>query len=191
MPLRVTFGALLAAGLLAIGAPLASAHSGPHAEPGGGDNGTVKVHRSTTSAQDMRNQPKVCEFYLVGFHFDGQQAVSWQIKSWPPTGDRTVVKSGALGLDQDGWGRTEDMSLPDGHYKLYWNFAGEKGRAKQKVFWVRCPGAESPTPTPSESTPTTPSSPPSARPSPSPTESTPAPSAGAPTPVRTNLPVTG
>lgn len=143
----------------------------------------------------MRNQPKVCEFYLVGFGFDAAQAVSWRIASWPPTGDRTLVKDGTLALDQDGWGRTEDMSLPDGHYKLYWNFAGENGRAKQKVFWVKCPESGS-SPAPS-STPTT-SRPGTSAPSPSissssPSSSSPSPTrpAGAPTPVRTDLPVTG
>jgi hypothetical protein len=187
--MRVTLGALVAAGLLAIGAPFASAHSGAHPKPGDGDNGTVKVHRCTTSDHDMRNEPKVCKFYLVGFHFDAAQAVSWKIESWPPTGDRSVVKTGTLVLDENGWGRTENMTLANGHYKLFWNFVGENGRAKHKVFWVNCPSAsESPTPTPSKSTPSTPSTPPSGKPSPSPTHTAPA---GAPTPVRTNLPVTG
>ena len=70
----------------------------------------------------------------------------WQIKSWPPTGDRTVAASGALSLDGNGAGHTADMGLPDGHYKLLWNFLGEKGSAKQKVFWVAC-GAPTPPPT--------------------------------------------
>ncbi len=48
----------------------------------------------------------------------------------------------------NGGGFTGDMTLPNGHYKLYWNFTGEHGFAKQKVFWVAC-GA--PTPSPSRS----------------------------------------
>jgi hypothetical protein len=88
----------------------------------------------------------VCSFYLDAFGFDPGQSVSWQIKSWPPTGDRTVVASGVLSLDGSGAGRTGDMTLPDGHYKLLWNFNGEKGFAKQKVFWVAC-GAPTPPPT--------------------------------------------
>lgn len=197
LPLRVTLGALFAGGLLAIGAPFAAAHSGDHAKPRGGDNGTVKVHRCTTSDRDMRNEPKVCKFYLVGFKFDAGQEVSWKIVSWPPTGDRSVVKTGTLVLDENGRGRTTNMTLQNGHYKLFWNFVGEHGKAKHKVFWVKCPkGSESPTPTPTRSkpssSPSAPSStPPSSNPSPSPTHSTPGPSAGAPTPVRTNLPVTG
>jgi LPXTG-motif cell wall-anchored protein len=33
------------------------------------------------------------------------------------------------------------MTLPDGHYKLFWNFDGEKGAAKHKVFWTNCEGS--------------------------------------------------
>lgn len=138
----------------------------------GGDNGTVKVHDSETSETDPRNEPKVCEFYLVGNNFDAGQEVAWEIKSWPPTGDREVVADGTLTLDENGHGRTDDMSLDDGHYKLFWNFEGEKGRAKQKVFWVFC----EPEPEPSESSP-----------SPSETE----PGAPTPTPVETEHAVTG
>lgn len=37
------------------------------------------------------------------------------------------MKSGVLALDAEGHGRTDDMTLPDGHYELFWNFEGEKG----------------------------------------------------------------
>jgi hypothetical protein len=152
-----------------------------------GDNGTVKVHRSTTPAGDPRNEPKVCSFYLVGFQFDPAQEVSWYIKSWPPTagGERRTVLTGTLTLGADGHGRTNDLSLPDGHYKLFWNFEGENGFAKQKVFWVDCPAPSgTPTPTPPATPTPTPSGPggghqqPPGKPStssptPSPTRSTP------------------
>ena len=136
------------AGSSAVAAPTPSATA--HSHDGGGvpaakngDNGTVKIHRSTTPVADRRNQPHVCSFYLDAFGFDPGQSVSWQIKSWPPTGDRTVAASGVLSLDSNGAGHTGDMTLPDGHYKLFWNFRGEKGFAKQKVFWVAC-GAPTP-----------------------------------------------
>ena len=151
-----------------------------------GDNGTVKIHNSTTPVTDPRNEPHVCVFYLDAFGFDPGQSVSWQIKSWPPTGDRAVVSSGALVLDGNGDGHTGDMTLQNGHYKLFWNFAGEHGFAKQKVFWVACP-APTPTPTPTASpTPT-----PTVSPSPSPSPPSPVPPAPAPSPVGTTLPVTG
>lgn len=188
-PLRVTLAALFGAGLLAIGAPLAqaqtdtktSSHSGRQVP---GDNETVKVHRSTTSDHDRRNEPKVCAFYLVGFGFDAEQAVSWQITSWPPTGDRAVVKSGTLGMDQDGWGRTDVMSLPDGHYKLYWKFVGEHGWAKQKVFWVRCQET-TPSSTPTTSTPST------STPAPSTSSSTPPWGSSSTPPSRSSTPPPG
>jgi hypothetical protein len=161
--------------------PIAPAHGRSGSATSGardGDNGTVKIHRSTTPVTDRRNEPHVCVFYLDAFGFDPGQSVSWQIKSWPPTGDRTVVASGALALDTNGDGRTGDMTQQNGHYKLFWTFTGEHGFAKQKVFWVACP-ATTPTPTPSPT------------PSPSPSATSPAPAAPAPTPVKTTLPVTG
>jgi hypothetical protein len=119
-----------------------------------GDNGTVKIHDSTTSVTDPRNEPHVCVFYLDAFGFDPAQSVSWQIESWPPTGDGTVVASGVLTLDATGAGRTSDMTLADGHYKLFWNFTGENGSAKHKVFWVACESSSpSPSPSPSSSSP--------------------------------------
>lgn len=193
MPLRVTLGALFAGALLAIGAPFAHAQADHHGGAVPGDNGTVDVHRAGTPADRPCNQPKVCKFYLVGRGFDAGQQVTWVIKAWKPTGDNaTVVSSGSLTMDENGAGRTPDMSLPNGHYKLFWTFAGEHGKAKHKVFWVKCPSAsQSPTPTPSAST-SSPSTPPSGGgPSPTPSSSTSTPPAGAPTPVQTNLPVTG
>jgi len=173
--------ALTAAGLtLASAAPSAGAqpvvhhhghHGGKARAARNGDNGTIKIHGSTTPVTDRRNEPHVCIFYLDAFGFDPGQSVSWRIKSWPPAGDRAVVTSGALVLRSNGAGHTGDMTLPNGHYKLFWNFAGEHGSAKQKVFWVAC-AAPAPTPSPGPSSP-------------------PVPPAPAPTPVGGTLPVTG
>jgi hypothetical protein len=179
----------------------ADALATPKTHSHGGDNGTVKIHRTTTPVTDPRDEPHVCGFYLDGFGFDAAQQVSWKILSWPPTGNRTEVLHGTLTLGRDGNGHTADLSLANGHYKLEWNFAGENGRAKQKVFWVQCdggtptpPATSSPTPSPTASTTTSPAASPSAStstsPSPSPT-STAQPPAPAPTPVPTDLPVTG
>ena len=155
--LAVVVGATLVTAVLTLA--FAGPHAGAAPAAGGaktpapvpGDNGTVKIHNSTTPVTDPRNEPHVCVFYLDAFGFDPGQSVSWQIKSWPPTGDRSVVSSGALALDGGGAGFTSDMTLPDGHYKLLWNFTGENGLAKQKVFWVGCAPTPSPTPTPSGS----------------------------------------
>ncbi|MFD7441033.1 LPXTG cell wall anchor domain-containing protein [Streptomyces sp. NPDC059909] len=105
-----------------------------------GDNGTVKIHDATTGEELRKNEPHVCTFYLDAFGFDAGQQVDWRIEVWSPTagvkGDE--VKSGSLTLDGSGHGRTADLSLPDGHYKLFWNFDGEHGSAKHKVFWTDC-----------------------------------------------------
>ncbi|MCI3272530.1 LPXTG cell wall anchor domain-containing protein [Streptomyces cylindrosporus] len=105
-----------------------------------GDNGTVKIHDARTGEELRRNEPHVCTFYLDAFGFDGGQQVGWHIEAWAPTAHTKgeTVKSGDIVLDAQGHGRTEDLSLPDGHYKLFWNFAGEKGAAKHKVFWTDC-----------------------------------------------------
>jgi hypothetical protein len=160
-----------------IAAPMPTGDNGPAdsspADNGPADNGTVKVHRTTTSPADPRNEPHVCAFYLVGFNFDAGQQVTWRIIAWPPTGDRkTVARTGTLVLDANGHGRTADLSLPDGHYKLYWNFVGENGRAKHKVFWVECQTPTSPPHTPPASTPAPSSTPTStSTPTAGPTES--------------------
>jgi cell division septation protein DedD len=212
----LTGAALIAAaltlGFAAVGAQAAPGAPVGAAAPGGGhgpaarngDNGTVKVHRSGTPVTDRANQPHVCLFYLDAFGFDPAQSVTWQIKSWPPTGNRAVVSSGTLTLDNGGNGFTSDMSLPDGHYKLYWNFTGEHGFAKQKVFWVRCAAPTSPPPTtappttaPPTTAPPTTATPTSATPTSAPPSSpTPSPEAGAGSgssspPPSGGLPVTG
>ncbi|MGY1579670.1 LPXTG cell wall anchor domain-containing protein [Streptomyces sp. MN13] len=111
-----------------------------HATPPAGDNGTVKIHDAATGEELRKNEPHVCTFYLDAFGFDAGQQVDWHIEAWAPTAGvkGETVKSGSLALDAEGHGRTEDLSLPDGHYKLFWNFDGEKGSAKHKVFWTDC-----------------------------------------------------
>ncbi|MFE0545206.1 LPXTG cell wall anchor domain-containing protein [Streptomyces sp. NPDC058891] len=123
-----------------------------------GDNGTVKIHDAKTGEELRRNEPHVCTFYLDAFGFDAVQEVDWHIEAWAPTAATkgATVKSGAITLDGKGHGRTADLSLPNGHYKLFWNFNGENGDAKQKVFWTDCKGSEGGG---GGTTPTTPGSP--------------------------------
>src|SRR4051794_33434172 len=134
-----------------------------------GDNGTVKIHDATTGEELRKNEPHVCTFYLDAFGFDAVQEVDWHIEAWAPTADvkGENVKSGEITLDTDGHGRTDDLSLPDGHYKLFWNFEGENGAAKHKVFWTDCADGEGAdgTTTPTASASGTPGSGDSASPS--------------------------
>lgn len=137
MPMRVlpsVGAAAVAVAATVVLAPGASAHGNAP-----GDNGTIKIHDAKTGAELVKNEPHVCTFYLDAFFFDGLQKADWKIVDQPPTGKEDVVAStGAITLDGSGHGRTGDMTLPDGHYKLLWNFDGEHGKAKQKVFWVDC-----------------------------------------------------
>ncbi|MEU0086169.1 LPXTG cell wall anchor domain-containing protein [Streptomyces sp. NPDC006274] len=136
--LRSTGAVVAAAALSLTAAPAAFATNG--------DNGNVKIHDAVTGEFDQRNVPKVCTFYLDGFKFDDAQKVDWHIEAWAKNEleKGEVVKSGSLTLDGSGHERTEVMTLADGQYKLFWNFDGENGRAKHKVFKVDCPDAETP-----------------------------------------------
>ncbi|BCJ36172.1 hypothetical protein Athai_36750 [Actinocatenispora thailandica] len=187
----------VSAAALAAGAPAAAFATAP------GDNGTVKIHAAGTPVDDHRNQPHVCVFYLDAFGFDTAQSVSWHIDQHAPTGHDANVETGTITL-ADGTGHTDDLRLPDGHYKLYWNFAGEHGKAKHKVFWVDCAGASPSPSTPgggsSPSTGSSPSVAPSSNgpaPSGSPSASQPAGGVGAgspsvsPSQAGSSLPVTG
>jgi LPXTG-motif cell wall-anchored protein len=129
-----------------------------------GDNGTVKIHDASTGEELRRNEPHVCTFYLDAFGFDSVQDVDWHIEAWAPSADvkGETVKTGSITLDGEGHGRTEDLSLPDGHYKLFWNFDGENGSAKHKVFWTDCEETDN---KPGTGTGTTPSASASASPS--------------------------
>ncbi|HEY3502728.1 MAG TPA: hypothetical protein VGN37_08110 [Actinocatenispora sp.] len=134
-----------------------------------GDNGVVKIHNAGTPADDEHNEPQVCVFYLVAFHFDGLQQVTWHINQQPPTGT-SQVSQGTITLDDNGHGYTTDMTLPDGHYKLYWNWEGQTGAGKSKVFTVDCTNPSpshsvSPSASPSSSASTSPSASASASPS--------------------------
>ena len=198
------FAGLAGLALAATSAAILFASQAAFATATPGDNGTVKVHDSSTAVTDHQNDPQdVCQFYLDGFGFDGAQSVTWYIDSWPPTGNGTEVLNGSLTMGADGDGYTANQSLPNGHYKLFWNFTGENGAAKQKVFWVKCPGA-TPAPTTPTTTTTSPAptctcakTPPTTPPAPatqtssSQTSSSQVQAAPAPVAVTGNLPVTG
>ena len=107
-----------------------------------GNNGTIKIHQSPGEAEPIvRNEPHVsCLFHLHAFFADSGQTGDWWIKAWPPTGDgSTIVMSGSYLTDANGEWRSDDKTLPAGHYKLFWQDPpGANGvrELKHKVFWV-------------------------------------------------------
>jgi len=146
---------LLAAILLAAFAgfgPSALANDTP------GNNGTVKIHDGPgeNANGEVRNEPHVCTFHLHFYFADPEQAGTWEIQEWAPTGQKgTVVLSGTYDTHGDGEDRQPEegvYTLPDGHYKLFWDGDLDTGKHdKMKVFWVECPAAsESPSPSGSE-----------------------------------------
>ena len=142
---------LLAAILLATFAgiaPSALANDTP------GNNGTVKIHEGAgeNDPGEVRNEPHVCTFHLHFYFADPAQAGTWEIQEWAPTGEKgTVVLSGTYDTAGDGEDRQPEQgvyTLPDGHYKLFWDGDLDTGKHdKMKVFWVDCaPAAESASP---------------------------------------------
>ncbi|OKJ09110.1 hypothetical protein [Kitasatospora sp. CB01950] len=126
----------------AVALPLVA--SVPPASAAPGDNGDVKIHSTGVPFNDPRDESKVCKFYLDAFSFDTVQLVSWEI-DLQPAGTRTL--SGSIVL-AGGTGHTTNLSLANGSYKLTWNFVGQTGAARQKVFTVDCgPAAASAQPT--------------------------------------------
>jgi hypothetical protein len=140
--LRRTFSIGMIIAGFAVGGSAVSPIQAAFAAPAPGDNGDVKVHRTTTAVSNEMDDPKVCKFYLDAFNFDTVQQVTYSISQQPPTGHKKVL-SGSLTLN-GGTGHTGTLSLPNGHYKLTWKFNGEKGSAKHKVFMVSCPPVSTP-----------------------------------------------
>jgi hypothetical protein len=156
------------------------------------ERGTAKIVDSVNAKPEPANDPHVCQFALEFFYGEADLSFSWEIDSWPPTGDGSEVLSGSATTDSEGFARQPVegfYTLPDGHYKLFWDNLDTNGPPlKHKVFWVTCTSTPTPTPIASgspvppslEPTPTpTPTIAPSDEPSATPTI-TPTPSASPP-----------
>ncbi|HEX6655171.1 MAG TPA: hypothetical protein VF153_03060 [Candidatus Limnocylindria bacterium] len=107
---------------------------------GVGNAGTVKIHDATTSLEAglVGNEPWVCSFW-VGFYSANAEVGTWELRSWAPTGDGSVVASGTYDTSGDGVDATSTLTVGNGHYRLDW--AGIRSNAKQKTFWVACEAA--------------------------------------------------
>jgi hypothetical protein len=135
----LSLSAAVAVGSLALLALPGGAGASPAGAPG--NNGTVKIHEGAGEpAPETRNEPQVCTFHVHALFFDPGQKLAFTVTSWPPTGDRTVVRTGAITVDDTGEGRTAgEYALPDGHYRLTVDTGnGTPTQDKHKMFWVRC-----------------------------------------------------
>jgi hypothetical protein len=105
----------------------------------GGNAGVAKIHDAVTDleADEQGNEPWVCTFWVGFYASNPTETGTWQILSWPPTGDGTVVVSGTYDTTDDGVDATADQGLADGHYRLTWLTDGDNNE-KHKTFWVEC-----------------------------------------------------
>jgi len=136
----------VAAGMVAA---LAVVFAAPALAADDGNNGTVKVHEGVTETEPLvRDEPHVCTFHLHFFFADPSQSGDWEIQVWSPGESGDVVLDGTYDTAGDGEDRQPAdgvHSLPDGHYKLFWQGRDEQN-VKHKVFWVDCaPPSASPT----------------------------------------------
>jgi LPXTG-motif cell wall-anchored protein len=153
---RAWLVAALAAALLLAGGSVASA------DPPG-NNGTLKIHDAATGQEDRRNEPKVCDFYLVGFGFDANSTGSWRIQGHGGPNAGADSRSDDFEANADGFWRTGVMRLTDGMYKAFAKQNGTPGGEKQKVFKVDCPPPAGPGPA-AAPRPAGPAAPPGAQP---------------------------
>jgi len=116
-----------------------------------GNAGVAKIHDATTDheAGEQANEPWVCAFWVGFYASNPTEAGTWQVLSWPPTGDGTVVASGTYDTTGDGLDATGEVALADGHYRLEWQTTGDNN-SKHKTFWVACDATDE---TPGDETP--------------------------------------
>jgi hypothetical protein len=149
--------ALLAAGIATLSislllsiAPVLAAKGGSSSNA---NSGTIKIHDATTDQETAENDndPHVCSFW-VGFHAtDPYEAGSWQLLSWAPTGDGSIVDSGDYDTTGDGDDATGVLNPAPGHYRFDWQPVG--GNAKHKTLWVDDTCGTDETPPSDEETP--------------------------------------
>jgi hypothetical protein len=102
----------------------------------------VKVHEVGTPDDDRRNEPKVCDFRIVGFGFpaDAHLEVTIVGHGGPNAGPSTFATEVANDqLSETGDWAVPGPSLEDGMYKLAVENTTAPGGPKQKVFKVDCP----------------------------------------------------
>ena len=130
--------ALVAGATALLGLTTASAEA---KEPPPGNKGTVKIHQDTTADDDRRNEPKVCEFRIIGFGFPEDSDIELSIEGHggpnAGTGSFTATIDADDLTDAGDWA-IDGPTLPDGMYKLSADNTTAPGKAKHKVFKVDC-----------------------------------------------------
>ena len=156
--------ALLAAGVATIAvsmvlsiAPVIAANgngNSGNAGNGGGNAGTIKIHDATTGLETAENDndPHVCAFWVAFYAPDPFESGTWQLLSWAPTGDGSVVESGNYDTTGDGLDATSTLSPDPGHFRFEWAAAGENN-SKHKTLWVDETCGEDETPPNEDETP--------------------------------------
>ena len=176
-PLSPPRRATLAAGVLTLALSLVVSIA-PTLGAGGNGNGnagTIKVHDATTDleATETGNEPWVCSFWVGFYTTESAELGTWELLSWPPTGDGSVVASGSYDTTGDGVDTTGVLAPAAGHYRFEWLTDGDRN-SKHKTLWVAddCDAEENSEPStePSVDPSEEPSSEPSTEPSTEPSE---------------------
>jgi cell division septation protein DedD len=150
---------------------------------GNSNSGTIKIHDAETGQEvaDSDNDPHVCAFWVGFYTQDAPETGSWELRSWAPTGDGSLVSSGDYDTSGDGMDTTGTLAPAAGHHRFEWWQDGDSN-GKHKTLWVDACGTDeepagedaTPTPTPTPVVTAT------ATPTPTPAAATPTPT---PTPV--------
>jgi hypothetical protein len=129
--------ALAGSALLGLSLLLAAAPALGAANHGNNPRGTVKVHDAASGVETNGNdnEPHVCSFWLEFDFADSQEAGTWFVVSWAPTGDGSTVAAGTYDTAGDGTDQSSLIVLPAGHYRAEWA-ATDESTTNKKTFWV-------------------------------------------------------
>lgn len=130
MPMR----ALSPAAVVTVAATVALL-SAPATAYADGAGGTLELYDAASGEELPDDGSAVCSFYLALSGFEGRR-VGWKVVE---ESSGTVAETDAVALDGDGNGRSEELSLRDGRYRLVWDFEGG-GATEHRVFDVECDG---------------------------------------------------
>jgi hypothetical protein len=107
--------------------------------------GDVQVHSESTPVDVRGDAADVCDFYLDAFDFAPADRIAWTIGAQPPGGEAVAgLRSDTITVGASGQGITENMTLPDGRYRLDWSVGAHAAALGTKSFSVSCAAPSSP-----------------------------------------------